>query len=111
MLSNAVEIDTAWQPSNLRFAARFNVAVPFIDRHVDEGRGAKAAIRTIHGDVSYADLSANVDRCAVGLTRLRRRRCIVTATLSSPVSASAWRSWASGPTTFAIPRPSCSFQP
>ena len=26
--------------------AHFNVAVPFIDRHVGEGRGAKAAIRT-----------------------------------------------------------------
>ena len=28
----------------VRLPARFNVAVPFIDRHVGEGRGAKAAI-------------------------------------------------------------------
>jgi benzoate-CoA ligase family protein len=57
----------------LRFASGFNVATPFIDRHLGEGRGAKTAIRTIHGDVSYADLAANVDRCAQALTRLGLR--------------------------------------
>ena len=42
---------------------RFNVAVPFIDRHVGEGRGAKVAIRTVHGeDVTYAELAENVNR-------------------------------------------------
>ncbi len=42
---------------------RFNVAVPFIDRHVPEGRGAKVAIRTVHGeDVTYAELAENVNR-------------------------------------------------
>ena len=30
----------------LRFAPNYNVAVPFIDRHISEGRGAKVAIRT-----------------------------------------------------------------
>ena len=48
MRSNTVEIDTAQRPSRLRFAPRFNVAVPFIDRHIVEGRGAKTAIRTSH---------------------------------------------------------------
>jgi benzoate-CoA ligase family protein len=73
MQSNTVEIDTSQQPSSLRFAPRFNVAVPFIDRHIVEGRSAKAAIRTINGDVTYAELAANVDRCAVGLKRLGLR--------------------------------------
>jgi benzoate-CoA ligase family protein len=73
MRSNTVEIDALQHPSSLRFAARFNVAVPFIDRHIEAGRGAKTAIRTMHGDVTYADLAANVDRCAVGLTRLGLR--------------------------------------
>jgi benzoate-CoA ligase family protein len=73
MRSGKVEVDTSQHPTGLRFASRFNVAVPFIDRHIFEGRGAKAAIRTIHGDVRYADLAANVDRCAVGLTRLGLR--------------------------------------
>ena len=41
----------------------FNVAMPFIDRHVPEGRGAKVAIRTVHGeDVTYAELAENVNR-------------------------------------------------
>ena len=74
MSSNTVEIDTRQQPSRLLFAPRFNVAVPFIDRHVVEGRGAKTAIRTIQGDVSYAQLAANIDRCAVALMRLGLRR-------------------------------------
>ncbi|MBS0539174.1 MAG: benzoate-CoA ligase family protein [Proteobacteria bacterium] len=42
---------------------RFNVAVPFIDRHVGEGRGARAAIRTVHGEtVTYAALAERVNR-------------------------------------------------
>ena len=70
MSSNTVEIDARQEPSRLLFSPRFNVAVPFIDRHVVEGRGAKAAIRTIQGDISYAQLAANVNRCAVALMRL-----------------------------------------
>ena len=70
MSSNTVEIDTRQRPSRLVFAPRFNVVVPFVDRHVAEGRGAKAAIRTTQGDVSYAQLAANVSRCAVALRRL-----------------------------------------
>jgi len=70
MPSNTVEIDTRQKPSHLVFAPRFNVAVPFIDRHVIEGRGTKTAIRTTQGDVSYAELAANVDRCAGALRRL-----------------------------------------
>ena len=41
---------------------RFNVAVPFIDRHVAEGRGAKAAIRTAQETVTYAELAERVNR-------------------------------------------------
>ena len=47
----------------VRLPDRFNVAVPFIDRHVPERRGAKVAIRTVHGeDVTYAELAENVNR-------------------------------------------------
>ena len=69
MLSHTVEIDVSERPSRLRFAAEFNVAVPFIDRHLDEGRGAKNAIRTADGDVTYAELATNVNRCAALLSR------------------------------------------
>jgi benzoate-CoA ligase family protein len=47
----------------VRLPARFNVAVPFIDRHAGEGRGAKAAIRTAQETVTYAELAERVN-CA-----------------------------------------------
>lgn len=46
---------------------RFNVAVPFIDRHVGEGRGAKAAIRTLHETVTYGELAERVNRAGNAL--------------------------------------------
>jgi benzoate-CoA ligase family protein len=47
----------------IRFADTFNTAVPFIDRHVAEGRGAKIAIRTLDGEtVTYAALAERVNR-------------------------------------------------
>ena len=70
MQPDTVAVDTAEQPSRVRFAPRFNVAVPFIDRHIAEGRGSKAAIRTADQQVSYADLAANVNRCANALVRI-----------------------------------------
>jgi benzoate-CoA ligase family protein len=70
MQSNSAAIDRATVPSTLSFAPRFNVAVPFIDRHLQEGRGAKPAIRTLTGDVSYAELADHVNRAASGLTGL-----------------------------------------
>jgi benzoate-CoA ligase family protein len=59
-------------PDNkVRLPARFNVAVPFIDRHVGEGRGAKAAIRTVHGEiVTYAELAERVNRAGNALLAL-----------------------------------------
>ena len=42
--------------------APFNVAVPFIDRHVGEGRGARAAIRTASETVTYDQLADRVNR-------------------------------------------------
>jgi benzoate-CoA ligase family protein len=54
----------------VRLPDRFNVAVPFIDRHIGEGRGAKAAIRTAHETVTYAELEANVNRAGHALLTL-----------------------------------------
>ena len=58
-----VAVDRSRVPSALTFAPDFNVAVPFIDRHVSEGRGEKVAIRSHTGDVTYAALADNVNRC------------------------------------------------
>jgi benzoate-CoA ligase family protein len=74
MRSNTVDIDAFGRPSRLCFASSFNVAVPFIDRHIAEGRGSKIAIHTNDGAVTYNELVANVNRCANALTRLGLRR-------------------------------------
>ena len=74
MDEHTVAVDTAQTPTALAFADTFNVAVPFIDRHVAGGRGAKVAIRDGGGDVTYAALAAAVNRAgnalaALGLSR------------------------------------------
>jgi benzoate-CoA ligase family protein len=53
--------------NEVRLPAQFNVAVPFIDRHVGEGRGAKAAIRTAQETVTYAELAERVNRAGNAL--------------------------------------------
>lgn len=46
----------------VRLPARFNAAVPFIDRHLAEGRGEKAVILTREETVTYAQLAERVNR-------------------------------------------------
>lgn len=55
----------------LTYASTFNVAVPFIDRHIAEGRAGKVAIRTNHGEeVTYGDLVSGVNRAGNALRDL-----------------------------------------
>ena len=54
----------------IRFTKTFNVAVPFIDRHVAEGRGDRVALRSTAGDITYAQLAGNVARCGNALRSL-----------------------------------------
>src|SRR5215831_2514592 len=63
-------VDRSSSPSQLRFAPGFNAAVPFIDRHVAEGRGDKLAIRCAAGEVTYAALADGVNRCGNALVAL-----------------------------------------
>ncbi len=70
MTPNTVNVDASNSPATLTFADRFNVAVPFIDRHLDEGRGDKIAIRDDVGDTSYAELAEAVNRAGNALTNL-----------------------------------------
>ncbi len=59
----------------LEFSKIFNVAVPFIDRHLNQGRGKKIAIRTNRDvEVSYATLQTNVNRAANALLNLNLER-------------------------------------
>jgi benzoate-CoA ligase family protein len=64
---HTVIVDRGTSPAGLDFAARFNVAVPFIDRHLAEGRAEKPAIRSAAGDVTYRALVERVDRCGLAL--------------------------------------------
>ena len=45
MGKNTVIIDTFSSPKKIEFTPEFNVAVPFIDRHLDEGRREKIIIQ------------------------------------------------------------------
>ena len=71
MAHNTVRIDSQKSPADIHFSASFNVAVPFIDRHLNEGRGAKIAF-TVHGGGSctYAQLAENVNRAGNALLSL-----------------------------------------
>ncbi|MGE0747902.1 MAG: benzoate-CoA ligase family protein [Rhodospirillales bacterium] len=70
MRDHTIEVDTSRTPAAIRFAPVFNTAVAFIDRHLDEGRGDKPAIRTVRGDVTYRALAADVNRCGNALLAL-----------------------------------------
>ncbi len=54
----------------LDFAEGFNVAGPFIDRHVEEGRGPKIAIWTATEAVTYRQLAERVNRASNALLGL-----------------------------------------
>jgi benzoate-CoA ligase family protein len=57
--------------TEIGFSPVFNVAVPFIDRHVAEGRAQEIAIRTHGGEtVRYGELAARVNRCGNALREL-----------------------------------------
>ena len=71
MRDHTVTVDKSTSPSTLTFAPNFNVAVSFIDRHLDEGRSDKTVIRSVGGgEVTYAELAKNVNRAGNVLTGL-----------------------------------------
>ena len=63
MRDHTVSIDRSVNPTTIEYADNFNVAVPFIDRHITEGRGDKVAIRAAAGAMTYAALARDVNRC------------------------------------------------
>ena len=70
MRDNTVAVDRSAIPSAIRYSPVFNVAVPLIDRHLEEGRADKTAIRAAGVDVTYDQLAENVNRCGNMLTFL-----------------------------------------
>jgi benzoate-CoA ligase family protein len=74
MIANTVTVNTSTSPATLSFAESFNVAVSFIDRHLDEDRGKNIAIRTMDGDTTYAALAEGVNRAGNALLDLGLRQ-------------------------------------
>ena len=63
MRDHTVAVDSMTNPPRLEFAANFNVSVPFIDRHLEEGRSDKTVIQMTDGSaVSYGQLARRVNR-------------------------------------------------
>jgi benzoate-CoA ligase family protein len=46
----------------------FNAAVWLVDRHLDEGRGGRVALRSAGASITYAELHRRVVACAAGMT-------------------------------------------
>ena len=64
MKNHSISITSSQDGFQFQFSKIFNVAVPFIDRHLKEGRSDKLAIRTTAGEeVTYGRLVTNVNRC------------------------------------------------
>lgn len=62
MKHNTIQIDSSVYPNKLIFSKTFNVAVPFIDRHITEGRADKAAILFEKKIWTYLDLYIAVNK-------------------------------------------------
>ena len=75
MVDNVVSVDTSVTPAVFNYSDTFNVAVPFIDRHLEEGRGEKVAIR-VHGggSVTYKTLGEYVNKAGNALIDLGCRK-------------------------------------
>ena len=70
MRDHEISFDSSTTPAAPVFAPVFNAAVRFVDRHLNEGRAEKIAIRSIEGDVTYGELAGNVNRCGNMLANL-----------------------------------------
>ncbi len=70
MQHHTVDVDRRVSPTALSFSPVFNVAVAFIDRHLEQGRADKVAIRTVDEDVTYAELAERVNRAGNVLNSL-----------------------------------------
>ena len=70
MGDHTVTLDTSQDPAGIGFSPVFNCAVPYIDRHLDEGRAGKVFLRSATEEVTYLELAENVNRCGNALKGL-----------------------------------------
>lgn len=65
-----VRVETGPHGPVMRFPVPFNVAAFLVDRHVEEGRGEKVALRTLARELTYGELRCGVNRYGNVLTEL-----------------------------------------
>jgi benzoate-CoA ligase family protein len=68
--SRYARVDASTSPPVVRVPREYNAAVDFIDRHLEEGRGARVAVRDDLGQYTYADLAERVNRAGSALRSL-----------------------------------------
>ena len=78
----------------VRLPERFNVAVPFIDRHVAERRSARIAIHTRQESVTYGELAEQVNRAG---------NALLAAGLICGFLWEFWNYWALTKWTYTVP--------
>ncbi|HUC61361.1 MAG TPA: benzoate-CoA ligase family protein [Alphaproteobacteria bacterium] len=61
-MASYTKIDRRARPPRLEVPRQYNAAAEFIDRHLEEGSGAKTAILDDRGATSYAELAARTNR-------------------------------------------------
>ncbi len=70
MRNHTVEVDRSVSPAKLSFPDIFNVSVPFLDKHLQEGRGAKVLARWRTRELTYGSLYNSVLRLGNALRNL-----------------------------------------
>ena len=76
MIKNTVIIDTSASPTKIEFPSEFNVSVPFIDRHLDEGRREKIIIHSTSGEkITYGQLAKRVNQSGNVLKNIGLNPC------------------------------------
>jgi benzoate-CoA ligase family protein len=64
MAVNGVHVDRSMTPARIEFPETFNICGPFVDRHLQEGRGAKAVALGRTWTLTFAQLHDGVCRMA-----------------------------------------------
>jgi acyl-coenzyme A synthetase/AMP-(fatty) acid ligase len=70
MRSHTVHADRSIKPARLTFPDVFNISVPFLDRHLQEGRGSKVLARWRSRELTYGALYRSVLRLGNALRKL-----------------------------------------
>jgi 4-hydroxybenzoate-CoA ligase/benzoate-CoA ligase len=69
-MPNTTVIDRTQTPAQLSLPSAYNASVDFIDRHLEEGRSDKVAIRDDRGEHTYAEVAEQVNRASNALRTL-----------------------------------------